>query len=206
MPRLNKKTFELLIRRSVWIMIFLVLGVILTNQYVLYTKIGAIKSADDPQMMAVRVSQLYFDNAKLKAQLDDRSNHKKELEDALTNNSATQSILTSEKQKYQIILGQSEVHGEGVIVTISHMLVTSQVVDLVNALRNSGAEAISINEKRIVTTTSMYQFNEQPNFVIKVIGNKNVLYDSLTRPGGILELISNGNVERQDEIVLPKAS
>lgn len=196
----------LILRRVAWLLLFLIVGIMLTNQYIIYTKIGSIKSAQDPQMMAVRVSQLYFDNAKLKAQLNDRINHEVSLENSATNNLETQRILEKEREKYKIILGQTEVVGPGVILSVSHMLVTTQIIDLINALRNSGAEAMSINEKRVLTNTPMNQFNEQPNFVIKAIGDKDVLYDSLTRPGGILDLITSGQAERQDEIVLPKAA
>jgi len=204
MSRLNK--FMLILRRLGWLLLFLVFGIMLTNQYLIYTKIGSIKSAQDPQMIAVRVSQLYFDNAKLKEQLDERTAHKTDLENAATNNLETQRILQKEKEKYEVILGMTQVSGPGVIITIDHMLVTTQLVDFIDALRNSGAEAMAINEKRILTNTPMNQFDQQPNFVIKVIGDKDVLYDSLTRPGGILDLISNGKVERQDGIALPKAS
>ncbi len=204
MSKLNR--LMLILRRVAWLLLFLIVGIMLTNQYIIYTKIGSIRSAQDPQMMAVRVSQLYFDNAKLKAQLVERINHETSLENSATNNLETQRILEKEREKYKIILGQTEVVGPGVLLSVNHTLVTTQIIDLVNALRNSGAEAMSINEKRVLTNTPMNQFNEQPNFVIKAIGDKDVLYDSLTRPGGILDLITNGQAERQDEIVLPKAA
>ena len=155
-------------------------------------------------MMAVRVSQLYFDNAELKAQLKDRTNHKLSLQSSATNNLETQKILQKESEKYEIILGKTEVQGPGVILSVNHILQTTQIIDLVNALKNSGAEAISINEKRILTSTPMNQFREQPSYVIKIIGDKDVLYDSLTRPAGILDLTTSGSVERQDNLVLPK--
>jgi uncharacterized protein YlxW (UPF0749 family) len=50
----------------------------------------------------------------------------------------------------------------------------------------------------------MEPFADQPNYQIKVIGNKEVLYDSLMRPGGIFELIINGTAEKSDNIILPK--
>jgi len=204
MSKLNK--LMLILRRVGWLLLFLIAGIMITNQYIIYTKIGSIKSAQDPQMMAVRVSQLYFDNQKLQKQLDERIIHKADLENAASNNSETQRILQKEKERYEIVLGKTAVEGPGVTVTINHILVTSQLVDFIDALRNSGAEAISINEKRILTNSPMNQFDGQPNYVINVIGNKDILYDSLTRPGGILDLVTNGKAEKQDDILLPKAS
>lgn len=198
--------FILIARRIGWVLIFLIAGTLITNQIIIYTKIGTIKSSQDPQMMAVRVSQLYFDNQKLQEQLAQRSAHKTELENSASNNAQTQRILLKEKEQYEVILGLTQVEGSGTSITINHTLVTSQLVDFIDALRNSGAEAISINEKRILTNTPLNQFDGQPNYVIKVIGDKDVLFDSLTRPGGIFDVVTNGQAEKQDKMVLPKAS
>jgi len=202
MSKLNK--LMLILRRVGWLLIFLIVGILVTNQYIIYTKIGSIKTAQDPQMLAVRVSQLYFDNQKLQEQFDERTMHKSDLQNSATNNLDTQRILEKEKDNYEIILGTTQVEGPGVIVTINHTLVTSQLVDFVDALRNSGSEAVSINEKRVLTNTPMNQFDGQPNYVVKVIGDVDVLFDSLNRPGGILDLVATGKVEKQDDLVLPK--
>lgn len=68
------------------------------------------------------------------------------------------------------ILGVSEVTGPGIIITVNdnQQILLSNVIDpnwyivhdtdlinIVNALKNTGAEAISINDQRIVTTSSI---------------------------------------------------
>jgi len=197
------KTAKIVINRAIWLLTFLVLGILATNQYLLYQKINLISSPEEPQSKALRVSQLYNDNEKLRLQLDTQQNHRDELQSSASSTEDTQQILNKEIEKYTIILGQTAVEGPGVTLSVGHILMKTQLIDLINALKNSGAEAIAINQKRVITTTPMDQFKEKPSYMIQVIGDQTVLYDSLTRPGGILDLVTNGNVEKSDKLLLP---
>ena len=203
MLKLKVTTIRFL-QRLLLLVFFLVFGLVLTNQYLLYRQVGQIKEGSDAGSLAVRISQLYSDNEKLRLQLNERTLHLTELEGAVTSSSDTQKLIEKETVKYQIILGQVEVEGPGVKVYISHEMAKTQLIDFVNALRNSGAEAIAINGKRVLTKTFMSQFAGQPKYVIEIIGDKDILYNSLIRPGGILELIANGDAQKADDIVLPK--
>lgn len=82
------------------------------------------------------------------------------------------------------IVGLSEVTGNGIIITVNdnqkislnswyadpNMLIVhdTDLINIVNELKNAGAEAISINEQRIVTTSAI----ECDGNVIKVNGEK----------------------------------
>lgn len=205
LSKLNRAVFIRVGKRIVVLLFFVLIGILATNQYILYRKIGLTRVLDDPDSRAIRVSVLYSENEKLSKQLSERETHLRELEDARLNSSETQRILEKERNKYNVILGLSPVYGPGVNIKISHSLEASQLVDLVNALRNIGAEAISINGKRINPNTPVSALARQNDYEVFVIGNRAVLQESLTRPGGILELIANGKVEVMDEIILPKA-
>ena len=93
------------------------------------------------------------------------------------------------------------------------------LVDVVNELFNAGAEAISINDQRIVSTTSIIcngnivRINNEKisvPFVIKAIGSPDALYDTMMRPDGYLDLMQDYKikltVEKKDDITVPKYS
>ncbi|MCX6809609.1 MAG: DUF881 domain-containing protein [Candidatus Berkelbacteria bacterium] len=203
MLKFNSTTREV-VSKLLLLAAFLVLGLLIASQYLLYQKMGFTQSSNDPGGKAVRVSNLYSDNNKLKDQLNDRETQLNNLQDAASNNDELQKLLDEDKAKYQIILGVVPVNGPGVTIDINHQLVLTQLVDLINALRNSGSEAIAVNGKRVITTTPMESFVDQANYKIEVIGEKDVLYESVTRPGGILDLITYGSATRSDNLLLPK--
>lgn len=135
-------------------------------------------------------------------------------------------------KKYNKILGLSEVKGPGVIVTlqdskmnpnnalnISDLLVHDlDILSVINELKNAGAEAISINDQRVVSTTAISCEGNVINinkvkvgapFVIKAIGLPESL-EALDRPGGYLQILKKysiqANLEKSNEIIIPKYS
>ena len=91
------------------------------------------------------------------------------------------------------------------------------LLEVVNELFNAGAEAVSINGQRIISTTAIncsgniVKVNDEKlgvPFEIKAIGYPDKLYGALTRPGGYLELMEDDGVSvsisKSDDISLPK--
>ena len=89
---------------------------------------------------------------------------------------------------------------------------------MINELKNAGAEAISINDQRIVTTTAIscrgntIDINGEKvgaPFVIKAIGLPEYL-SALSRPGGYMEALKEAGVnvklEKSNSIKIPKYS
>lgn len=143
--------------------------------------------------------------------------------------SDSSSVEKQEKLKeLNAYLGLTDVVGEGVIITVkdntSSILGTANDLvhdgdlrKIVNEIKNTNAEAISINGQRIVQNTAincvgaLVQVNNESigsPFVIKAIGNKNTLYNNLLRPGSFLQQLAEAGiiveVERSDEIVIEK--
>jgi len=110
--------------------------------------------------------------------------------------------IQKEVNENNIILGKSDVQGTGVkitledgIIDINDYLSSSQlihdvdIVEVINDLRNAGAEAISVNGQRVIYDN--YAFCGGPYidlngvkivvpFYINAIGNEDVLYNYLT--------------------------
>ena len=104
--------------------------------------------------------------------------------------------------------GYTDLTGEGIIITLSDndksQIVASDLITLVNELKNAGAEAISINGERIVTTTDIidiqYKYiliNTSSNegrvlriyspFIVKAIGNQKYLESAITVKYGYID-------------------
>lgn len=185
------------------------------------------------------------DNAELKDEvLKWRQNYKdayKQLEDAETRleevrtQAATSSEVDIETEnqikKNNALLGLTEVKGSGVIIRLdenrevkeeevidvnSYLVHEGDLIHIVNELYNAGADAISINGKRIVNTTSILcdgniiRVNDEIVGVpieIKAICYPQALYN-LKRAGGYLSLMVSGGVivetENSDDITIPK--
>ena len=131
------------------------------------------------------------------------------------------------------LLGLTDVTGPGVIITlqdakdinpnlslsISDFLVHDMdVLSVINELKNAGAEAISINDQRLVSLTSIscvgnvIDINGEKvgaPFVIKAIGFPEQLAN-ISRPGGYLSILEEASVqtelEKSNNISIPKYS
>lgn len=117
---------------------------------------------------------------------------------------ALNNIKTQRDTLYQVN-GMVPVKGPGVEVVFSGdtPLLYLDLVDIVNELWASGAEAISINQERVIASTSFY-FTETDSGIyltangdileypisIKAVGNANMLEKGLTFPGGIVDNLS----------------
>lgn len=119
---------------------------------------------------------------------------------------------TEEFERNNMLLGLTDVTGEGIILTaadgqapkntdnISEYLVhDGDLREIVSELANAGAEAISINDQRIVNTTcincagNVIMINGEKvssPFVIKAIGNQESLY-GINRPGGYIQYMKD---------------
>ena len=92
----------------------------------------------------------------------------------------------------------------GPLDNIEYYLVhAGDLVEVVNALKNAGAEAISINGQRITNSTAIYcagnvvKVNGEKissPIEIKAIGSPELLYGSMTIPGGYIELLEETGV------------
>ena len=91
----------------------------------------------------------------------------KERENATSNNSEL-ADLENQIKKANLVLGNTDVTGSGVMVTLSdgktdsvlldpsyYLVHAENILQVVNEMRNAGAEAISINGERVVNTTAI---------------------------------------------------
>src|SRR3990167_1014652 len=182
--------------------ICLTLGFFIIQQFYLHKKITKTIQPENENNLALEVSELIKTNTLLQAEIEElNSQHEKLSRSAADAKSANETIEENLK-KYKIILGLGEISGEGVEIVFENKVNSTQLIDLINAIKNIGVEAMQVNNERITHSTSICGGLFNPPTIVKAIGNKNILYESLVRPGGILEQIGAGNVSKKDNIVI----
>lgn len=142
-------------------------------------------------------------------------------------------VLADDLRQTRIQAGLTAVSGPGLRVILtdskkSHPFGTApsaimpdiihdtDIYQLVNELKASGAEAISINGQRLVAMSSVRcvgptvyvnNTNQASPFVIQAIGDPNALEGGLNIPGGIVEQLRGFNagirIEKADKLTLP---
>lgn len=146
-----------------------------------------------------------------------------------TSNDSASLKLSEELEDVNNILGLSSVHGQGIVIRLSdgeapenaldvsyYIVHDINLRDIVNSLFNAGAEAISINGERIVSTTAITCIGNTIKvngekvatpFEIKAIGSDE-LYGAATMQAGTLSNIANStginveSVEKLDSITI----
>lgn len=116
-------------------------------------------------------------------------------------NEKTEDLFDDELAQVNLLLGKTDVQGEGIEVTLRETdneeiarINADDLLVIVNALKMSGAEAISINDQRIMNMTdivdingSFIKINSQrilAPYIIKAIGNQSYLESALVGNGG----------------------
>lgn len=122
----------------------------------------------------------------------------------------------------EVLLGTTDVHGEGIIININDgndLIHQEDIVILLDELKNTGAEAISVNEQRIVSNTYVYCDGSvilidgvkigNP-FVIKAIGDSQTIYGAIIRNKGyVATLTKDGiqvDVQKSEDVEISKTN
>lgn len=173
----------------------------------------------------------YEELEKLEETLEERRN-------IATSNDESSTQIQEQLTTLNSLIGATDVTGKGVVITLkdnenvtsqnvgiydnisNYLIHDSDLTRLVNELKNAGAEAISINEERIINSTSitcdgnviLINGNKISSpFTIKAIGSQELILGAIQRPGGLLdnELIKFGllkNISKEDKITINKYS
>lgn len=153
--------------------------------------------------LAMEVAELIKTNTDLRQEVDTLSTQYNQLSASLDDKQLANETLEKSLNQYRIILGTTKVQGEGVEITFKDKISSTQMIDLINALKNMGAEAIAIKNQRLVPNSFVDPGLFNPPTVVQVIGAKDVLEEALNCKGGILNQIGSGVVSKQDSLILP---
>ena len=200
---------------------------------VMFTQFKTVQETDITGIETMREAELRTELASWKSKYEDALSKIEETESKIeeynteiaSNNDLTE-ILTEELEEAQMYAGYTDLQGEGIIITLedtdTSQIEASDLLTLVNELKATGAEAISINGERIVTltdivdldykyivinTTLKYTRISSP-YTVKAIGNQKYLESAITIKYGYLDSMdANGKLvsyELSDLVLVEK--
>lgn len=195
-------------------LVFGILCLILTFAITVQLRVSSLSESESSQTKITdklkdEIFRLNDENVKLAEKFQNTTS---ELDDA--RNQAAQNDSSSKDtseliKKYTIVSGKADVTGQGIIIKYkpsdneAKADMVKDLRDIVNEIKNAGAEAIEINNQRIVGTTAIEMVKNKieindtevsENFIIKAIGDSNLMYSGLIRPGGTIENIRESGV------------
>ncbi len=172
----------------------LLLGILVVLQIRSQATGGGLE-ARSTQELTVLVANLNDRNSQLRTEVATLQQEVAGLEAAKARGETSVDALRSDLAKMRVWSGLDAVTGPGVRLTIGGPIAGEGVMDLLNELRNAGAEAVAIEDVRVVPDTvvagvphgiSVLGAPIADPFTIDAIGSPETLTGSLTRVGGIV--------------------
>ena len=195
---------------------------------IMFTQFKTVDETDITAIETMRETELRSELALWKEKYEEIENKKEEVKtkiseykQELDNNANTSNVLENEMKEAESYLGYTALQGQGIIVTLkdtdSYSVNYSHLLQLVNELNIAGAEAISINDERIVSMSDIVTIKDRivmvnskkisgPYFV-KAIGDKKYFESALNIKGGYIDLMNVDGIDIsytvEDNIVIP---
>ena len=203
----------------------------------IFIQVKTISQTDISELEIMKESELKTELTALKTKYDEtlakvtETNNKiLEYETAINEGNEASQLLQRELKETEDLLGKNDVTGPGIVITMDNGTAKNQInandlLELMNTLKSAGAEAISINDQRIVYDSYIADINEANRitvnfikingqrivapYIIKAIGNTTYLESAVSQKkyGYIDVKISEGKnvtLERQASITIPR--
>jgi uncharacterized protein YlxW (UPF0749 family) len=198
------------VKKGKKIMIFSlgIMALILT--IVMFVQFKTVKETDITAIETMRETELRTELSSWKskydeimAKLEDTEEKINNYKDDIENNKEDSQLITEELDDTKAYLGYTDLEGEGISITLQDtdesQVQSSDLLSLVNELRLAGAEAISINDERIVSTTEIVNVDTRfiiingkrivGPYTINAIGDKKYLDSAISIKGGYVDQI-----------------
>jgi len=195
----------------------LLIGVLLVGQLRSQARPTEISTLS-AQELSQLVDQLSQRNRELRAALADLRETVRQYSEAGTQGQSAIDVTREDLRRVSAFGGLAPVQGQGIVLTVNGDLDAIALNDLLNELRNAGAEALAVDEIRITNRSvavqgpvSLLVDGQQVgrSFTLSAIGSPDGLLSTMQRPGGIIaqlqQFIDASIVATQsDDITLPE--
>ena len=180
------------------------------------------------EVVQQELSEMNEKNEQLSLQISYYKEELNKIMDESSDNDELIKILNDRLKNAEIAAGLVNVHGSGLVITMrdsvenplaidtnAYVIHAEDIMQVINELRDSGAEAISINDERILATSeircsgatvSVNNTRYSAPYVIKAVGPAENMENALKLRGGVNELLSKWGielfVEKRDSILI----
>ncbi len=205
-------------------LVCLILGIILAWQYKSVDYSQRMESLERKSIEELKDELIreQKDNESLDKRNKELEQENKEYENAKGDINKETQILKSELERARLMAGLVDVKGKGVVITIDSDfsdVTESNLLNVINELRASDAQAISINDERIVASSEIREAGRiyfvvngkqvLAPFVIKAIADPDKLEHTLKMIGGVVSTLESiyqlkVDVKKDDNIFIPK--
>lgn len=197
-------------------LVCLLLGVLLVSQFRTQSRIVKSTLAASSTEQTTLISSLYDGNLVLRQEVEGLSAQLEQHERSL--GQADLDSLVKELNQLRLVNSLSEVSGPGVEIVIVAEVKAQDLLDLVNELRNAGAEALAINNLRLSGRSTIFADKGQvfvddtpvaSPYTLRAIGHADTLERALLRKGGLMSYLESTypgatiGVKKAQKLVLP---
>jgi uncharacterized protein YlxW (UPF0749 family) len=147
------------------------------------------------QELSTLIETLTARNSELRTGLADIGEQLREYRAAGTQGQSALGVSQEDLRRITAFAGLGGVDGQGIVMTVDGSLDPIALNDLVNELRNAGAEAIAVDEVRITASSVATQgpsslqidgVDVGKRFTLRAVGSPEGLMSAIERPGGII--------------------
>jgi uncharacterized protein YlxW (UPF0749 family) len=185
----------------------LVVGVLVAAQFRAERLLARSDVPSSVTDQATYISQLYESTTQLRQQAGQLTDEVRQYQSSGSNGKSNLDSLVRDLQNLRMANGEVEATGPGVTVSVEGDLTVFELQDLVNELRNASAEAIAVNDVRVVTRSAVITdeagrilIDRQPvarPYTLEAIGEPDTLLHALQRKGGLIALLQARNAALQ---------
>jgi len=161
-------------------------------------------------------------NDSLRSRNEQLVNQIKEYEKDQGDQTAYERNLKKELERARMLAGLVDVEGKGIIITLDNTyyngIQQSDILKLLNELKASDVQALSVNEERIIATSEVREAGGYiiingkqflPPFEIKAIAPQEKVENALSMVGGIVSQLRDlyklsVDIQRAEKIIIPK--
>lgn len=211
--------------------VFFLFGMIITMQFrtILSAQQKNPVGESSIQALSSQLEQAIEEGIQLQEELRQMEEEREEIERQLGNdNNPLINELLTERDRMELLSGFTSVKGSGVVVTLndapardpdmdpSQLIIhDGDIAAILNILKAAGAQAIAINDERIMATSKQLcagptilinQSRYPVPYIIKAIGDPDALYEALEESEAVVVMhIYNVQVDirREMEVIIP---